>query len=99
MLVHMKSDRFLKCVVDDNRRKILVFLKDKELSVNEIVKNLDLEQSLISHHLHMLKCCGLVRNRQDGKKVLYSVSNPKITKLLNEIESVSSEIKSEGDCK
>ena len=94
----MKSDNFLKCVVDDNRRNILLFIDKEEKSVNEIVDYTNLEQSLVSHHLYQLKCCGLVKSRQSGKKILYKVSRVEIIDILKEIEHVSTKIKSRGEC-
>jgi predicted transcriptional regulator len=40
----MSVDNLLKCVVDDNRKKIIFFLGKKERRVTEIVKKLKLEQ-------------------------------------------------------
>jgi len=94
----MKSDKFLKCVVDDNRRQILRFLNNNTYCVQDIADHLHLEQSLVSHHLHMLKNCGLVTSEHKGKKILYRVSNSEITELLEKIDSVSTLIQDHGDC-
>lgn len=94
----MKTDKFLKCIVDDNRRKILLFLDRKEKCVCEIIEHLDLEQSLISHHLQKLKDCGLVSCRQDGKNVYYKVSNKKINYIIKKIDEFSPEIKGKKEC-
>jgi DNA-binding transcriptional ArsR family regulator len=94
----MKTNNFLKCIVDDNRRSILSFLEDKERCVNEIVSTLHLEQSLVSHHLKLLKCCGLVDSRQDGKEIYYRLVDPTIYTVLKIIEDLSERLDLKGEC-
>ncbi|MFA6393416.1 MAG: metalloregulator ArsR/SmtB family transcription factor [Patescibacteria group bacterium] len=65
--------KFLRIIGEDNRLKILCLLKDGEHCVCEIVENLGLPQNLISAHLKALKDLKLVENRQEGKRVYYSI--------------------------
>ena len=88
----MKTNTLLKCIVDDNRRNILKFLGKQEKCVCEIINHLNLEQSLISHHLQILKECGLLQSRQDGKNILYKITNQKINNVLKQIDEISSKI-------
>ncbi|MBC7129259.1 MAG: winged helix-turn-helix transcriptional regulator [Thermoplasmatales archaeon] len=88
----MKDDKFLKCIVDANRRKILKFLGEGEKCVNEISEFTGIEQSLVSHHLKMLRDCGLVKGRQDGKKTMYSLSDDEIYSIIKMIEKVAYKI-------
>lgn len=56
----------------------------------EIVDKLDKEQSLISHHLHALRRCGLICGRREGKKIMYRLADPSILKLLADVEKLAS---------
>lgn len=94
----MTEERFLKCIVDTNRRRILTVLGNSEMCVTDLVQNTNMEQSLVSHHLASLRTCGLVESRKDGKNVLYKVSSPKITDLLNRIRDVSQSVSLMGQC-
>ena len=94
----MKTDSFLGCIVDENRRNILKFLDTKEKCVCDITKGLGLEQSLVSHHLKKLKQCGLVKSRQDGKNIYYKISNKKIKNILDKIQEISLELKNNAEC-
>jgi DNA-binding transcriptional ArsR family regulator len=94
----METDDFLKCVVDTNRRKIIDCLKNKEKSVNEIVKKLSLEQSLVSHHLQRLRCCGVVTTKQNGKQILYRLADPEIYTLLKRVTELSKKIPLKTEC-
>ena len=42
--------------------------------MNEINATLNLEQSLLSHHLRVLRDAGIVNSQREGKAVLYSLS-------------------------
>lgn len=64
----------LKILADTTRLKILEALMDSPRHVNEINNQLKIEQSLLSHHLKVLREVGLVESQRDGKAVLYSLS-------------------------
>jgi len=66
--------KFLRVIGEDNRLKILCFLKNEEHCVCELVENLGLPQNLISTHLKALKELKLVENRQEGKWVYYKIN-------------------------
>jgi len=87
-----KQLRLLKCVADGTRIQILLILKNGERCVCEIMKNLNKEQSLISHHLQALRRCGLIKRRREGKKIMYRLVDPSISKLLVDIEKLSDKL-------
>ncbi|MCG2825695.1 MAG: metalloregulator ArsR/SmtB family transcription factor [Thermoplasmatales archaeon] len=89
----MNEDKFLKCISDGNRRRILECLGSNEKCVNEIIKETGLEQSLVSFHLKALRNCGLIKNRREGKKIMYKISHKGVIKVLDFIKEVSSRIK------
>lgn len=76
--------KFLRIIGEDNRLKILCLLKDGEHCVCEITEHLGLPQNLVSTHLKALKDLKLVENRQEWKKVYYSV-NKKTFKKYNSL--------------
>src|ERR1700761_7084581 len=66
----------LRVVADPNRLRILLLLRDEELSVAELQEILVMGQSTISTHLSQLKQAGLVEDRRIGKNSLYSLTSP-----------------------
>lgn len=77
---------FLKIVSEENRLKIICFLKNKERCVCEIQEFLDIPQNLISHHLKVMKDFNLLKSNKVGLKVFYSLNKDIIKKyssLLN----------------
>jgi len=67
----------LRVVADPNRLRILLLLRDEELSVAEMQEILVMGQSTLSTHLSQLKQAGLVEDRRTGKSSLYRLTSPK----------------------
>jgi len=65
----------LRLLSDPNRIRILLLLKDEELSVAELQEILAMGQSTISTHLSQLKQAELVEDRRTGKSNFYRVAS------------------------
>jgi ArsR family transcriptional regulator len=61
---------------DETRLRILEHLAPGERSVSDLMVLLDLGQSLMSHHLRILREAGLVIDRRDGRWIHYSIAEP-----------------------
>ena len=59
---------------DETRLRILEHLGAGECSVSELMVRLDIGQSLMSHHLRILRESGLVIDRRDGRWIHYSIA-------------------------
>src|SRR3990167_1514839 len=81
------------CKVFSNpiRLEILNLLRDKEMSVTEIINTSKLSQANISQHLSIMKSKGIVISKRDGKMIYYKLSNPKILKAFDIIKEVLTE--------
>ncbi|MEN3942793.1 metalloregulator ArsR/SmtB family transcription factor [Prosthecobacter sp. SYSU 5D2] len=66
----------LSLIADPTRVRILLLLKQEELSVAELQEVLALPQSNISAQLAKLKSAGLVTDRRSGKNRLYQLDEP-----------------------
>ena len=64
-------DKIFKALADVNRRKILTILKNKSLTVNQIVGLLSIKQPTVSTHLAILHKSGLVFSEIYGKNRIY----------------------------
>lgn len=73
----------IKALADPTRLKILHLLKHGELCVCEIITAMEKPQPTISHHLNILKRAGFLKWRKEGVWIHYSLSNPKITDILD----------------
>ncbi len=78
------------CKVFSNpiRLEILNYLRDKELSVTELIKRTKLSQANISQNLSIMKSKGIVVSDRKSKSIYYKLSNPKIIKAFDIIKEV-----------
>jgi DNA-binding transcriptional ArsR family regulator len=61
----------LKAIAEPHRRRILVLVRDGELSAGQIAAHFDVTRPAISQHLNVLKEAGLVSERRNGTRRLY----------------------------
>ena len=80
-----------KVFTNSTRIEILNLLRDKEMSVSELIGMTRLSQANISQHLSILKSKGIVVSKRKGKYIYYRLSNPKITKAFDIIREVLAE--------
>lgn len=72
-----------KTLSDPSKVRIISTLsKRKSLSVSSIAKILEMEISLVSHHLSTLKMLGFVKPRKEGRQVFYSIEDDCIIDIL-----------------
>jgi DNA-binding transcriptional ArsR family regulator len=62
----------LKAIAAPRRRQILTLVRDGELSAGEIASHFDVTRPAVSQHLNVLKEAGLVNERRNGTRRLYS---------------------------
>lgn len=65
--------RVLDALGDPTRRAVLELIRGGARPVGEIAKELPVSRPAVSQHLHILKEAGLVRDRKQGTRRLYSV--------------------------
>lgn len=77
-----KMAETFKVLSDATRLKIVTALELEELCVCDIAALTSLNQSLVSHHLQMLRLLNIVKYRRDGKMAFYSLSDSHIRALM-----------------
>ena len=77
--------KIFNALSDPARLEIIEFLRDGEKCVCEIIPHVNLIQPLVSRHLKILKDCGLVKDRKDGNRRLYSVTDPRIFEVVDAV--------------
>ena len=88
------------CKVFSNptRLEILNLLRNKQLSVTELIEKTKLSQANISQHLSIMKSKGIVASDRNGKNIYYRLINPKITKAFDIIrEALAERLKKDGE--
>ena len=64
----------LRALGDENRLRILMLLRERELCVLEVVGALGISQPLASSHLAVLREAGLATAHREGRRIRYSLS-------------------------
>ena len=70
------------------RLAIIDFLKDGEQCVCDIAEHVDGQRSNVSRHLGVLLKAGVVDQRKDGLKMIYSLKTPCILNFMKCVEGV-----------
>lgn len=74
--------RFFRALSDPTRLKLLEFILRGERTSAECVAHAGISQPRVSVHLSCLVDCGYVTARRDGKKLRYSVGDPRVADLV-----------------
>jgi len=79
---------FLRGLGDKTRLKIVKALMGREKTVTQLVKELGSSQANISGHLKTLKNSGILKSRQEGKYVFYSLGDEMIQEFVVYMEDM-----------
>lgn len=97
LLVVSETDLTLKAKLfrgfgDSSRLNILAALRGGPLTVGEIVNVTELSPSNASNHLRCLRECGLVQAEQDGRHVIYRLSDDRVGEMITLAESLLADV-------
>lgn len=74
----------LKCVAHPVRISIIDLLEQQDqLTVSQLQEVLQIEQSLLSHHLTNMRDKGIVETRREGKHVFYFLTDTTISNIID----------------
>ncbi|WP_404400208.1 ArsR/SmtB family transcription factor [Pelagibacterium halotolerans] len=76
---------------DPTRLRILLVCLDGPRSVGEIAQTVDASQSLVSHHLRLLRAARLVVGTRKAKQVIYEAADEHIRHMLTDMIAHSAE--------
>ncbi|MEK6893855.1 MAG: metalloregulator ArsR/SmtB family transcription factor [Nanoarchaeota archaeon] len=82
---------FFGTLVSESRLKIINLLRRGKKNVSELVEELKMDQTAVSHDLSRLKTCGFVFSERNGKFIYYYLNEKSIRSLMEIIEKHMSE--------
>jgi len=86
-----------KAMSDENRVRVLMFLKTGELCVCQIIEMLGLAPSTVSKHMSILHHAGLVTTRKEGRWVYYALPGTDASQpVQNAVKLVQSSLQNES---
>ena len=81
--------KYFRGLGDPIRLRILELLRSEgELSVGELVRQLDSPQPNVSNHLACLRWCGFIEARREGRTVLNRIADPRVEAMLELAQSL-----------
>ncbi|EST34278.1 ArsR/SmtB family transcription factor [Streptomyces roseochromogenus] len=90
--------RFFRALGDPTRLKLLEFILAGERTSAECVEHIGISQPRVSVHLSCLVDCGYVTARRDGRKLRYSVGDPRVIDLIVLARSLAADNAAALDC-
>jgi len=79
----MSEVEIFKALADPTRLKILECIKDGEKCICEVIPYTSKSQPNVSLHLKVLKQAGLVNERKDGTKIILSIADKNVFRLVD----------------
>ncbi len=78
---------FFTNLANPTRLAAIEQLLNQPMSVGELAKALNQEQSMISHNLQPLIACNIITSHREGKKHIYTVNTETIAPIFQAIEN------------
>ena len=78
----IELSELLKMLGDVSRLKILVVCLKEPTCVTDIVAQVGLSQSLVSHHLRLLRATRLLKTQKKGRQTFYALADEHIRCIL-----------------
>ncbi len=81
---HMEQTAYMLRAISQGTRLCVISLlaEQDEMTVNQLVEQLNCEQSLLSHHLTDMRAKGILNCRKEGKNCHYSLKDKQIIQII-----------------
>lgn len=76
--------QLFKVLGDPSRMKVLFQIGSSEACVSEVAARLNMSESAVSHHIHILRMNGLVRWRRSGRTILYQMNDNHVRTIITQ---------------
>jgi DNA-binding transcriptional ArsR family regulator len=85
--VHPMTRRdVFQAIADPTRREIITLVSRQSLNLNAVAENFDMSRQAISLHIKILRECGLIMIRQEGRDRYCSIQPKKLAEVADWIE-------------
>ncbi len=89
----------LRLMGDASRLKIIIACLEQPTCVSDIIEKVQLSQSLVSHHLRLLKATSLLNAKREGRQIFYGVNGDVVRCILVDLmRHVSAPAKGKDEC-
>ena len=88
---YVAGARIFKALGDPKRTMIIDMLSCGELCACEILVKFNMTQPTLSHHMKLLRECGIINARDEGKWTYYSLNHDGVEKAKQFFCAITSE--------
>ena len=81
------KEKVFKALGDANRLMIMDLISENELNAGQILQQVKMGQSTLSHHMKILCDCGIVTSRKDSRWVYYTVNKDTVREISEDMLS------------
>lgn len=86
---YAKNAGIYKILANSKRLEILNLLREQEMSVEDLIKELDIAKANMSQHLALLRYANLVTVRREGLRAYYNIIDPRIVEPCRILHQLS----------
>lgn len=90
--------RFFRALSDPTRLRLLEFILGGQRTSADCVEHVGISQPRVSVHLSCLVDCGYVLAERDGRKLQYSVGDPRVADLVVLARALAADNATALDC-
>ena len=84
-----QATSFLRTLAHESRLLVLCLLIERgEMTVGQLLEEVDLSQSALSQHLAKMRDEGLVDKRRDAQNMYYFIADPNVAKILSSLKEM-----------
>ncbi len=87
----MPMQETLRALADPTRREILTLLRSGSKAAGEICEHFPITAAAVSRHLSVLKEADLIRDRREGKYIIYTLNTSVLEDVLLWMQSLKGE--------
>lgn len=79
---------FCRAMGNATRLRILHLLRERPMTVSEIIVQLEVRQSMVSRQLAVLRTVGVVAGERHGNEIVYRLTDEKIGEVCDLVRAV-----------
>jgi len=87
--IYIDTSKMLKAMSDPKRLRIVDMLSCGELCACEILEEFHITQPTLSHDMKLLIESGLIADRREGKRVIYTINADAVESLLGTLREIT----------
>lgn len=84
-----QASTFLRALAHESRLLVLCLLIERgEMTVSELLEEVDLSQSALSQHLAKMREEGMVDKRREAQSMYYYIVDPNVERILSTLKAM-----------